>query len=641
MRREPNTVRDGWPNLWGGVDSGRAANLLAKNQCAFAVNVTFREGYPETRPPMVTPKLNHQHPEYPLWWSLHETQGAHYFAPTQGDPLIVASIGGRLFSIEVLNNFFVREITHTKQTLTTGSFISPPIETNVVVSVVDSSKIYIGQVVTIEDGTYTVIGNTVNTLTLRNDTATAGLSINSGIPVIYPDPNPENLPIAWMEQADQWLIVQDGKSAAIRFNGTITERSSPAGEVPTGTAMIFNEEIGRLCVARPNNGIAIGDITNPIKFTETGYLNEGGEFRIPPRHGPITGACMLANQDRSNGQGAMLFFTENTITAFNLPPNREQWKELQYPPQITMPIHGATSHASITNVNGDVFYRGKDGFRSFALTRQEFNQWGNTPMSRELGRVLDYDDRKLLRFAASCLFDNRLFFTASPRNGKCGAYHEVLCVLDFEGVSRINRVPPRFDGVWSGIKVQHLVTGNFGGEERCFAFCRDASGGVQLWEILRRGDFDGDDGRITAWIESRALDFGNPFELVRLDGLEIWVDRVVGTVDFDVKHKPDLSPCWSAWATKKICQTYKDCVETETGCITVPTVHRPGHRSRLGFGQPPDENSNAVDNRPARVGYQHELFLQWQGRARIKWLLAKAIRIPEDANPPIETEEEA
>lgn len=639
MYREPKILRDGWANLWGGVDSGRAPNLLERNQFAFGVNVTVREGFPETRPPFVTPKLSFANTEYQDWWADHETQGAEYFAPTEGDPMIVASIGGRLFAIDVLDRFKVRDITPSLETRTTGAFISPPISASVTVTVQDSGKVKVGMTVRIGDGEYAVTNNAANILTLTNVTATAGQPIGIGTPVIYPDANPENLPTAWMEQAEQWLIVQDGKSAAIRYNGTEVRRSGPAGEVPTGTAMVYNEEIGRLCVALPTNEIAIGDITDPIKFTETTYLNEGGKFRIPRRHGFITGACMLANQDRSNGQGAMLFFTEGTITGFALPPNREQWKNLQYPVQITMPIKGTTSHHSLVNVNGDVFYRGEDGFRSFALTRQDFNQWGNTPLSRELGRVLDFDDRKLLRFAASCLFDNRLLFTAAPRKGRYGAYHEMLCVLDFEGVSRIKRLPPRWDGVWTGIQAQHFVTGNFGGEERCFIFGRNPeTGGVQLWELLKRGDFDGDEGRIQCTIESRALDFGTPFQMTKLDGFEMWVDKVVGTVDFDLKHKADLGPCWADWGTKTICQKHKDCSDTGDGCRTVHS-YRPGHRSRLGFGQPPDENENTVDNRPMRFGYQHELRLQWLGRARVKWALAKAIQVPEEANPPVETDE--
>lgn len=640
MAYREKTIRDGWANTLGGIDSGRATNLLAKNTLAFAVNVSMRGGYAETRPPFVKPELNNDTPEITTWWQANETQGARYFAPVDKNPLIIVSIGGRIFKIDVLADFRVSEITPTGRTETTGSFISPPQTTSVTVIVTTSDKIQLNLPVIIGDGIYTVTAKNNNILTVTNQTATGGVSIASGTPVIYLDVNPKNRPQAWMEQADKYFLIQDGQSSAAIYDGSTMRRAGPT-EVPTGTVMVFNEEIGRLAVGLPTNEVAIGDVIDPISFTETGYLNEGGKFRIPRKFGNITGACMLANQDRSNGQGAMLFFTRLGITAFNLPPNRDTWKALNYPVQINMPIKGTTSHGSITLVNGDAFYRATDGIRSFALTRQEFGQWGNTPLSRELGRVLNSDDRKLTSFASAVLFDNRLLFTVMPQPGRYGAYHGGLGVLDYEGVSAMGeRARPRYDGVWSGIKPTHLVTGDFGGEERCFAFTRNADGGVELWEILRKGNFDGDDGRITSWIETRGMDFENQFELKRLDGFEMWIDRVFGTVDFDLKYRPDLFPCWTDWDTKKICQKHTDCDDDPlTGVCRDIKTYRQGYRNRQAFGQPKDTDENELSETPMRVGHMYELKLQWVGRARIKWGLAKAIALPEDANPAIESEE--
>lgn len=638
MHRDPkNTLKDGWTNTLGGIDSGRATNLIDKDTLAFAVNATMREGYAETRPPFIKPKLVNDTDEIATWWAANETQGADYYAPVDKNPLLVVSIGGRIFKVDVLDSFRVEEITPTGSTTTVNSFISPTIGSNVSVTVTLADLIRVGMPLTIGDGDYTVISKANNVLTLRNDTATSGKSIPNPTTVVYLDPNPKNLPQAWMEQADEWLVVQNGKSAAFLYDGAIRRRAT-SREVPTGTAMVFNEEIGRLCVGLPTNEVAIGDITNPIEFTETEYLNEGGKFRIPRKFGKITGACMLANQDRSNGQGAMLFMTTKGITAFNLPPNRNLWKALTYPPQINMPIKGSTSHGSIVVVNGDVFYRSTDGVRSFALTRQDFAQWWNTPASREMARVLRTDDQKLLPFASAALFDNRLLFTVMPRMGRYAAYHRGMGVLDFDGVSSMGaKSKPRYDGVWTGIHPTHIVTGEFGGEERCFAFTRGTEGGVELWEILRKGDFDGDEGAITWWFETRAL-WGHPsdqhqFEIKRLESFEMWVDRVAGTVNFDLKYRPDQYPCWYDWDTKSVCQKFKDCDEEDDVCKVV-TSYRAGYRSRLAFGQPPDTDES-TDNKPSRHGYMFELRVQATGRARIKWGLVKATRQPEAATPEV------
>ena len=48
--RAPNRYTDGSLSFEAGVDMGRAASLISKNQVAFAVNSTFRQGFVSPRP---------------------------------------------------------------------------------------------------------------------------------------------------------------------------------------------------------------------------------------------------------------------------------------------------------------------------------------------------------------------------------------------------------------------------------------------------------------------------------------------------------------------------------------------------------------------------------------------------------------
>jgi hypothetical protein len=48
--QDTGRLSDGVMSLPGGMDSGRSPALLPKTQCAYAQNVTFRGGFPETRP---------------------------------------------------------------------------------------------------------------------------------------------------------------------------------------------------------------------------------------------------------------------------------------------------------------------------------------------------------------------------------------------------------------------------------------------------------------------------------------------------------------------------------------------------------------------------------------------------------------
>lgn len=638
-----NILVDGWTNLLGGLDSSRAPNLLPKNACAFAVNVTLRDGFAETRPPFVKRTLTFQSDDAADWWARHRIQGWEYFDPLDSPPLIAASIGGRVFTIDPLANFLVREIVPTKSSATTAAFISPPIDLTTTISVSptvsggSTTDMESGFVVTIGDGDYVIQSVTNLNLVVKNLTATPGVSVPSGSMVVYLDRNPINRPKAWLKQAEQYLIVQDGQSAAIIFDGAKSRRAiASESEVPTGTAMEFNEEIGRLVIAVGHNEITIGDIENILKFTETIPLNEGGNFRMPHKFGEIVAIRMMANLDRSNGQGAMLVFAERGMSAFNLPVARATWKNLPYPLQINMPLRfSAASHTGIVQVNADMFFRAKDGLRTFIMAIREFGKWGNVPLSREMNRIIGRDDENLLQFASAELSNNRLLFTVTPQPDAiagCGAYFKGLAVLDFDLINSLgDKMPPVYDGLWSGLDFTGLITGEFNGEDRSFAFVRTPTGGVDLWELMKTGAFDGDDGKIEAQLESRAMDFDKPDEEKRLEACEIWVDKVWGETTFVLEYRSDQYTCWLPWATRKICNVTKDC-ETDCGLVR---EFQEGYRSRIAFGQPPDtDEANAL--KLARNGYQFQVRITWTGRARIRMGLIRATIVPEPpyGNPP-------
>ena len=75
--------------------------------------------------------------------------------------------------------------------------------------------------------------------------------------------NQNNLPIAYMVQADKWLIAQDGSSLPIIYDGTKARRSITTGtvdetEIPVGTIMAYG--MGRLCVIVNDRDVAFGDL---------------------------------------------------------------------------------------------------------------------------------------------------------------------------------------------------------------------------------------------------------------------------------------------------------------------------------------------------------------------------------------------
>lgn len=633
-----NIRRDGLLSALGGQDSGRASVLLRPDQISLGVNITLRGGFPETRPPFIQRPLNFENLEQSRWFRENRLQGAKAYYAQNGRTILIVAVGGRFFVIDVDDDFSVSEITPTRQTTTTAMFTTPAIGASVLIQVTDGSQVFVGYPILIGDEQYIVTNVSGNDVTATNQDDASGANIASGTIVTFLDPNDPNQPIVWFEQAQEWMIGQNGLDAPFLYNGA-SRRSSTATEVPVGTAMVFNEEIQRLCVAVNGNQVAIGDIaggpTSVITFSENTYLNEGFPFQVPMKYGKIVGMTMIANVDRSNGQGPMLVFAQRGISTFNLPAARATWKDLTYPVQINMPIrYSATSHNSIVDVNGDVFYRAKDGLRSFAYAIREFGvaRWGNKSQSREMSRILKKDSEKLLRYASGILFDNRLLFSVSQKPTANGVAHRAIASLDFDLISSMREeAAPVYEGVWVGMQPSLMLTGEFDDMERAFAFAINSQGHNELWEILKEGAFDNKDVRIVSVIESRAMTFNNPLEMTRLLAFELYVENVQGLITIDVKHRPDSYPCWFDWRTGEICFTHEDCTEDPLVCKTLATF-KPGYRTRLGFGTPPDE-CEELDNKPSRLGYDHQIRLTWAGKMGIRKFVVKSQAISESEYP--------
>lgn len=639
MQTDRGIRRDGLLSALGGQDSGRAPILLRPDQIAFGVNITLRGGFPDNRPPFLQQALAFENLEQSRWFRENRLQGAKDFYARNGRTIKVASIGGRFFAIDVVKDFAVSEITPTGKTTTTAMFTVPAVGGSVLIQVTDGSNVWIGYPIIVGGKKYIVTAKSGNDLTATNVDDTPAASISSGTIVIFLDVNDPTQPIVWFEQAQEWLVGQNGEDAPFLYDGSTSRRSDVTKEVPTGTAMVFNEEIQRLCVAVNGNQVAIGDIaggpTSVITFSENTYLNEGFPFQIPMKYGKIVGMTMITNLDRSNGQGPMVVFAERGVSTFNLPASRATWKDLTYPVQINMPLrYSATSHNSIVDVNGDVFYRAKDGLRSFAYAIREYGiaKWGNKSQSREMSRVLKQDTEKLLRYASGILFDNRLLFTVMQKPTENGIAHRAIAALDFDLVNSLREdLPPVYEGIWVGMQPTLLMTGEFDGVERAFAFAINSQGHNELWEILKEGAFDNKNIRITSIIETRSMSFGNPLEMTRLLACELYVEKAQGLVTIDLKWRPDSYPCWFDWKTGEICFQHEDCESDPLVCKTMATF-KPGYRTRLGFGTPPDE-CEPLDKKPARLGFDHALRLTWMGKMGIRKIAVKSQSINESEYP--------
>jgi hypothetical protein len=295
-------------------------------------------------------------------------------------------------------------------------------------------------------------------------------------------------------------------------------------------------------------------------------------------------------------------------------------------------------------VNGDLFFVSPpDGdIRSIQTALKFFGTWGNVPLSSNERRVLDFNDRSQLSASSGVQFDNRLLITALPFLTPAGTGFKCVIPLDFDVLSTFEeRRPPAWEGVHdysAGPYPLQLLEGDFGGRERGFAVVySELRQQIEVWEIRPDLRFENGENRVTRIIEFPAYPFGDPYQLKELDTAELWIDKVLGTVDAEVYYRPDGYACWIPWAPFRLCAA-KDCREfTEHPCGESDYPQEPCYELDgipLTLPKPPPARCTPGVNpvpRPSNIGYQFQMRLVTKGWCRIRGLLMHAL--PRDRAP--------
>lgn len=565
---DPNEIRDGYLTFQGGVDMWTSPNMLPPHKVAFAENCTFRGNGVSPRPGFKRVDLSFTAADQTtidamkLAWATGRFQGAESFKKANADAIILVSISGRIFSVDLVRG------------------------------------------------------------TIKENSLAGDL-------------NSARAPQVWIESSPDFAVISNAQESDLFFSGTDMRRAT-VGELPVGSGPLCYG-MGRFWVAMRDQWIASDLSGNPdsgnptpynfrdsvLHMSENDYLNEGGSFGLPLSSGPITAMRFLANVDTTLGQGALLIHTPNGVFGATLPFDRTTWKALTYPSQTMVLINnGALSHWSCVLVNGDMFYRARDGIRSVVMARRDFGSWGNVPISREVQPILTEDDEHLLNFCSAVLFDNRLIMTCSPVLTESGCYHRGMIALDFDPISTLGqRAPPAFEGLWTGLNVLKLLIANVGGEDRCFAFALNANNQIDLWEITKDERFDETDKRIPWTVETRSWHFNKPFDAKELKQADLWLKEVWGEVGINAKFRSDDYPGWINWINKTI--------ETTISSTTVSeTTYSPQTVSRVSLGQPPD-TEDAVNEKFHRKGCEFAIRLDMLGFAEISQMRVFGRNLPE------------
>jgi len=379
------------------------------------------------------------------------------------------------------------------------------------------------------------------------------------------------------------------------------------------------------------NGTPAGNANSILRWVENTYLAGGGVFSVPSSGGSIRGLSYTANMDTATGQANLIIGTREAIYALDVPVSRTAWiaaggTGAALPVQkIIQNRYGPVSDRSMVRSNSDLFYQAYDGVRSLQIALRYFNQHGQTPISHNENRALQFNNRAFLSFASGIEFDNRLLQTVLPFQTSVGVAHQGIMPLDFDLLTTLQeKLPPAWEGMHEGLDFMQLLQAESGGLQRAFTVVHSQSTGrIQIWEMTNYSKTDHGDVRIKWYVEFPSLTWDSLFALKKLDSAELWIDKLVGTVDFKLWYRADSDPCWQLWHYWRICSARNTCEDVENPVCYPLQEYCQGYRATMVMPKPPVACSNQV-RRPSNFGLQFQAKLEVKGFCRVRGFLIHA-----------------
>lgn len=434
-----------------------------------------------------------------------------------------------------------------------------------------------------------------NQVYLTNLSATAGATIKAGTQILSPPEIPAAGPM-------------DYYMGRLWYGGF---REYGAGDIVGG----------------PSGSQAFRFTDSILKVSENTYITLGGAFIVPDVGGNIRAIKHGVSLDTARAEGKLFVFTLPRIYSVNVVPTRAEWKNLSEPIQRVAQINfGTSSDRSVVAVNGDLFMQTPAGVNTVIEALRYFEQWGNLPISTEEARAINLNNRALLKFSSGISFDNRIIQTCLPEQSPVGTIHKGMLPLNFDVISTLQqKLPPAWEGVWEGMNVLRLLKGDFGGRERAFAFVyAEDTKQIELWELTSQAQFDENSSgetRVEWVVEFPSYNAGKPFDLKELETLELWIDRLYGTVEFRVEFRPDQHPCWEYWHAWKECAPRNNCEDVynvfpNPNCY--PTqIYQPQYIATVILPKPPT-SCEVSQGRPINLGYGFQVRIFITGYCRIR-----------------------
>lgn len=359
-----------------------------------------------------------------------------------------------------------------------------------------------------------------------------------------------------------------------------------------------------------------------------------GSFRLPGSGEIITSMTFVATLDQALGQGPLQVGVPSGMFSCKAPFDLTDFQGLGVVNPIATPIltksllgNGPIAQNSTILSNSDTVFRQLDGVGSLILARRAFSDiGGNTPISREMTRVLDRDIKSLLPYGSAIVFDNRLRMTCAPQVSAQGVFHLGELILNYDLLSSLRgKAAPVWEGLWTGLNNLQYIQGLFGTVSRAFAFTFNITDDqIELYELLPTGTahFDNGSTRIKWVIETPVIfnqDIKTLSDVARLLDGEIYLSDINGQVDVTVLYRPVFYPCWRPWHTFSVCSDMSASNAKEQTMWP------------LGFGEPSNRDCDDINEISFRDGVGFQLRFEITGHCKIWGIKCLAEQQPNPA----------
>jgi hypothetical protein len=571
-------ISDGFVSLLGGCNAGLAPTLLPATQFASGLNISCRDGLVRTRPSFSRLKV--------LVQGANNFQGAAVYRRTDADRVVFAADG----------------IVHIYNLATDG-------------------------LVTLAPGT----------------------------------------PMSWdatsmyFAQADKYMVVQDGVNrpliilddALYRQAGPYTAYSPPAPGPEAGINDIFTGTIttyghGRIFTVanhlHANDGlpdtstdgtpfIVAGDIRDNLEpdsileFTETLFLTGGGELSMPAASGPVQGLGFFRNVQSGTGQGPLIAFAKNGVSALNVNTDRDaEWQGAGFA-QVLFNDIGTISPRSVVSLNDDLLFRAFDGLRSLRYTASQVGGGSGvlsaTPISHEVEPWLDMDDVDDLPHVSIAVAENRMLLTSAGRDttelGWPNGFHGLVC-LDTAPAYGISGalVPPAYTGIWTGANWLQVLRGEVrNGKPTLLALGANDSN-IELWALDVSGDLyrDNLDYKTLCRLYTRSFDFGNARTLKKFSHVDVWVQDLKGDAELTAYYRPEGYALWNT------CEAVSLVADGENG--------QPQRRYRIRLTPTADDTYDPATGIHVGQGNNFQVCLEWEGSLALEKVVISVLPVTEE-----------